>query len=70
VNKPSVRVNVQLLLFSDRVISGIRDYIVSLIIKIASDENAFLSQKVYLNKLNLVLVQVRRQNCLIPELMR
>ena len=65
-----MRVNVQLLLFSDRVISGIRDYIVSLIIKIASDENAFLSQKVYLNKLNLVLVQVRRQNCLIPELMR
>lgn len=37
---------------------GIRDYIVGTIIKIANDEQAFHAQKVYLNKLNLVLVQV------------
>lgn len=38
--------------------SVIRDYIVGTIIEIANDESAFLSQKVYLNKLNLVLVQI------------
>eukprot|EP00158_Paraphelidium_tribonemae_P007842 Partr_v1_DN28378_c0_g1_i2_m78613 putative exportin-1 len=37
---------------------GIRDFIVGTIIKISSDEAAFIAQRVYLNKLNLILVQI------------
>jgi exportin-1 len=38
-----------------------RNYIVGLIIKISSDQVTADSQKVYLNKLNLVLVQILKQ---------
>ncbi|KAI3643102.1 hypothetical protein MP228_012657 [Amoeboaphelidium protococcarum] len=38
--------------------TGIRDFIVGTIIKIASDEQLFVKERVYLNKLNLVLVQI------------
>lgn len=37
---------------------GIRDFVVGTIIKVASDPGEFDRQKVFLNKLNLVLVQV------------
>ena len=38
---------------------GIRNYISNLIIKISSNEATFRSEKVFLNKLNIILVQVR-----------
>jgi exportin-1 len=38
--------------------SAIRDFIVGTIIKISQDEQSFHREKVYLNKLNLILVQV------------
>ena len=37
---------------------GIRNYISNLIIKISSSEASFRSEKVFLNKLNIILVQV------------
>lgn len=40
-------------------ISGIKKYIVSLIIKISSDAITLEREKMYLNKLNMILVQVR-----------
>jgi exportin-1 len=40
-------------------ISGIKKYIVGLIIKTSSDATTLEAEKVYLNKLNMILVQVR-----------
>ena len=40
--------------------AGIRNYISNLIIKISSDEATFRTERVFLNKLNIILVQVRR----------
>lgn len=37
---------------------GIRNYISNLIIKISSNDATFRSEKVFLNKLNIILVQV------------
>lgn len=39
---------------------GIKKYIVSLIIKISSDPVSLEREKMYLNKLNMILVQVKR----------
>ncbi len=39
-------------------IAGIKKYIVSLIIKISSDPVSLEREKMYLNKLNMILVQV------------
>ncbi len=39
---------------------GIRNYVSNLIIKLSSDEAAFRRERVFLNKLNIILVQVRR----------
>jgi len=39
--------------------SGIRNFIVGITVKVASDEVAFRKEKTYINKLNLALVQVR-----------
>jgi exportin-1 len=39
--------------------SGIKKYIVGLIIKTSSDADVMEREKVYLNKLNMILVQVR-----------
>ena len=53
---------------------GIRNYIVSVIIKLSSDETTLHSEKTYLNKLNLTLVQILKQDWprnwpqFIPEL--
>ena len=45
--------------------SGIRNFVVSLTIKLASDEMTLRKEKTYINKLNLILVQVRAgSNCL------
>jgi len=38
---------------------GIRNFVVSLTIKLASDEMTLRKEKTYINKLNLILVQVR-----------
>lgn len=38
---------------------GIRNYVSNLIIKLSSDEAAFRRERVFLNKLNIILVQVR-----------
>ncbi len=38
---------------------GIRNYVSNLIIKLSSDEVAFRREKVFLNKLNIILVQAR-----------
>lgn len=38
---------------------GIRNFIVGVVVKVASDEVASRKEKTYLNKLNLALVQVR-----------
>lgn len=37
---------------------GIRNFIVNIIMRISSDEVALRKEKTYLNKLNMVLVQV------------
>ena len=44
---------------------GIRNFIVGITVKVASDEVAFRKEKTYVNKLNLALVQVR----LLPRLL-
>ena len=38
---------------------GIRNYVSNLIIKLSSDEAAFRRERVFLNKLNIILVQAR-----------
>ena len=38
---------------------GIRNFVVGIIVKVASDETAVRKEKSYVNKLNLALVQVR-----------
>ena len=40
--------------------AGIRNFVSNLIIKLSSDEQLFRQEKVYLNKLNIALVQVRQ----------
>ncbi|KAK9840628.1 hypothetical protein WJX81_005548 [Elliptochloris bilobata] len=53
---------------------GIRNYVSNLIIKLSSDEVAFRRERVFLNKLNIILVQVLKQDwphkwrTFIPEL--
>ena len=37
---------------------GIKSYISNLIIKLSTDEGAFRREKVFINKLNIILVQV------------
>ena len=39
--------------------SGIRNFVVGITVKIASDETTLRKEKTYINKLNLALVQVR-----------
>lgn len=41
---------------------GIKNYISNLIIKLSSEEQTFRKQKVFLNKLNIILVQVLKQD--------
>lgn len=41
---------------------GIKNYISNLIIKLSSDEQTFRRQKVFVNKLNIILVQVLKQD--------
>jgi len=41
---------------------GIKNYISNLIIKLSSDDQTFRRQKVFLNKLNVILVQVLKQD--------
>lgn len=38
---------------------GIKNYISNLIIKLSTDEQVFRREKVFLNKLNIILVQAR-----------
>lgn len=38
---------------------GIKNYIVSLIISKSSDESALVRERVFISKLNMILVQVR-----------
>ena len=40
------------------MLAGIKKYIVGLIIKTSSDEESLGKEKVYLGKLNMILVQV------------
>lgn len=40
--------------------TGIRNFVVGITVKVASDETTMRREKTYLNKLNLALVQVRR----------
>jgi exportin-1 len=42
---------------------GIRNYVSNLIIKISSDEATFRAEKVFLNKLNIILVEARSIPC-------
>ena len=42
--------------------AGIRNFVSNLIIKLSSDEQLFRQEKVYLNKLNIALVQVCTQS--------
>lgn len=39
---------------------GIRNFVVGITVKVASDETSLRREKTYVNKLNLALVQVRR----------
>ena len=45
---------------------GIRNYISNLIIKLSSDEVAFRRERVFLNKLNIILVQARPPSARSP----
>ena len=47
---------------------GIRHFIVALIVKSASDERTLRNEKVYINKLNLVLVEVSHICSSLPNL--
>eukprot|EP01132_Coremiostelium_polycephalum_P005640 gene5640-7020_t len=53
---------------------GIKNYIVSLIIRISSDPHSFAHEKVFLNKLNIIFVQILKQewphhwSSFIPEI--
>ena len=40
-------------------LTGIKKYIVGLVIKLSSDSSAAQEEKVFLSKLNVILVQVR-----------
>lgn len=55
----------------NRSILGIRNFIINTIIVMTSDENTFRtygkSEKAYLHKLNLVLIQVSLLPCNQPE---
>jgi hypothetical protein len=46
-------------------ISGIKKYIVGLIIKTSSDPETMEREKIYLNKLNMILVQVIILSCIM-----
>lgn len=39
-------------------LAGIRNFVVGVTVKVASDENTLRKEKTYINKLNLALVQV------------
>lgn len=43
------------------LIAGIRNFVVGVTVKVASDEVAMRKEKTYLNKLNLALIQVHIQ---------
>ncbi|KAF8590540.1 hypothetical protein K439DRAFT_1651189 [Ramaria rubella] len=55
---------------------GIRNFIVGIIMRVASDETAIRREKTYMNKLNLILVQILKQEwphnwpTFIPELVQ
>lgn len=42
---------------------GIKNYISNLIIKCSTDEQVYRSQSTFINKLNLILVQILKQVC-------
>ena len=44
---------------------GIKNYISNLIIKLSSEETTFRKERMFLNKLNLILVQVWKQFSLL-----
>ena len=44
--------------------AGIRNFVSNLIIKLSSDEQLFRQERVYLNKLNIALVQVSSSHSL------
>ena len=44
----------------DQQREGIKNYFSNLIIKLSTDEVTFRREKVFLNKLNIILVQVRQ----------
>jgi hypothetical protein len=46
------------------LIAGIRNFVVGVTVKVASDEVAMRKEKTYLNKLNLALIQVHIQVCI------
>jgi hypothetical protein len=57
-NKHLVRTPLLLPTKTNLFLIGIRHFIVALIVKNASDERTMHNEKVYINKLNLVLVEV------------
>lgn len=44
--------------FSLNMLSAIRNFIVNVIVKVSSDEATLRKERTYINKLNMVLVQV------------
>ena len=48
--------------------AGIRNFVSNLIIKLSSDEQLFRQEKVYLNKLNIALVQVGNASTVLDRL--
>lgn len=53
----------------DQQREGIKNYISNLIIKLSSNETVFRREKVFLNKLNIILVQVTSQSTIACELL-
>jgi exportin-1 len=47
---------------------GIRNYVSNLIIKLSTDEAVFRAEKVFINKLNLILVEVSLIHCAVANL--
>lgn len=46
----------------NKIYPGIRNFVVGVTVKVASDETTLRKEKTYINKLNLALVQVRASN--------
>lgn len=63
MKKRSIVTNISYFIIIACVLTGIKKYIVGLIIKTSSEASSLEKEKTYLGKLNMILVQVSNFNC-------